>query len=142
MNWGTKILLGMAVFMVFILSMVGFMFLQQSKDALIEEDYYEKGIAYNATYNAAQNAVIDQVAPKMSLNNTQVVIALKTPATYQLKMMHAANKADDLSFDGVTKGKNYLILIDRARLAKGIWFVQLSWKANNKAYSFQTNIKL
>ncbi len=142
MNWGTKIVMGMFAFMMFIVAMVIYMFHMHGRDALIEENYYEKGINYNAEYDAKQHVLQDDAKPKITITNTQVVIQLKDSAQYELKLMRPANSNDDVKQKGNTTGTSYLILVDRTKMAKGMWFINLSWGTNGKTYLFKNNITL
>lgn len=142
MNWGTKILLGMGIFMLFIITLVVFMFAKHGNDALVEEDYYEKGISYNATYDAEQNVLSEDAKPVVSVNQKQLIVALKDSANYNLILLRPSNKSEDLSFEGNTITTGNLILIDRSKLAKGAWFLNLKWKNGNKEYLYKTTITL
>lgn len=142
MNWGTKIVLGMITFMLFIIGMVIYMFHVHGRDALIEENYYEKGIDYNTEYNAKQNVAVDNAKPKITNTPKQLLIQLKDSATYQLVLMRASDSKDDLKLNGKTTGDSNLILVDKAKLAKGMWFISLTWRSANKDYLYKNNITL
>lgn len=142
MNWGTKIVLGMITFMLFIIGMVIYMFHVHGRDALIEENYYEKGIDYNTEYNAKQNVADDNAKPKITNTPKQLLIQLKDSATYQLVLMRASDSKDDLKLNGKTTGDSNIILIDKTKLAKGIWFISLTWRSANKDYLYKNNITL
>ncbi|QXU43388.1 FixH family protein [Pedobacter sp. D749] len=142
MNWGTKIVMGMFAFMLFIVGMVIYMFHVHGRDALIEENYYEKGINYNAEYDAKQNVLHDDAKPKISITDSQIVIQLKDSAEYELVLMRPANSDDDVKRKGNTTGASHLILVDKTKMAKGMWFINLSWHAGGKAYLFKNNITL
>ncbi|WP_165585768.1 FixH family protein [Pedobacter nototheniae] len=142
MNWGTKIVMGMVTFMLFIVGMVIYMFVVHGRDALIEENYYEKGINYNEEYNAKQNTINDNAQPNIQINKQQIIISLKDSASYKLVLMRAANNADDLKYEGNTIGASNLILIDRNKMGKGLWFLNLQWQLGKKEYQFKKNIML
>ena len=142
MNWGTKIVLGMITFMLFIMGMVIYMLHVHGRDALIEENYYEKGIDYNTEYNAKQNVAVDNAKPKITNTPKQLLIQLKDSATYQLVLMRASDSKDDLKLNGKTTGDSNLILVDKAKLAKGMWFISLTWRSANKDYLYKNNITL
>ncbi|MEH3115267.1 FixH family protein [Pedobacter terrae] len=143
MNWGTKIVMGMFAFIIFIIAMVIYMFHIHGRDALIEENYYEKGINYNVEYDARQNVLQDDAKPQITITNTQLVIKLKDSAEYELVLMRASNSDDDVKMNGNTTGTSNLILVDRAKMAKGMWFINLSWHNNSgKKYLFKNNITL
>ncbi len=142
MNWGTKIVLGMITFMLFIIGMVIYMFFVHGRDALIEENYYEKGINYNEEYNAKQNTLNDNAEPAIQINKQQVIITLKDSASYKLVLMRASNNADDLKYEGNTIGTSNLILIDKSKMGKGLWFLNLQWHSGKKKYQYKKNIML
>jgi len=142
MNWGTKIVMGMFAFMLFIVGMVIYMFHVHGRDALIEENYYEKGINYNVEYDAKQNVLHDDARPKITITHIQIVIQLKDSAQYELVLMRPANSDDDVKLKGNTTGSSHLILVDKTKMARGMWFVNLSWRAGGKSYLFKNNITL
>lgn len=142
MNWGTKIVMGMIAFMMFIVCMVVYMFHVHGRDALIEENYYEKGINYNAEYNAKVNVIDDNAKPKITITKTQIIIEIKDSATYQLVLMRPVNSADDVKLNGNTSGTAHLILVDKTKMPKGMWFLNLQWRSSGKDYLFKNNITL
>ena len=142
MNWGTKIVLGMVAFMLFIVAMVVYMFSVHGKDALIDEDYYEKGINYNQEYNARQQMITDQAEPIITINDSQLIIQLKDSASYELKLMRPASAKNDIKEKGTTVGDANLILLNHKDMHKGLWFLELKWNSHNKAYLFKKNITL
>ncbi|MDQ0967868.1 hypothetical protein QFZ20_003271 [Flavobacterium sp. W4I14] len=142
MNWGTKIVLGMLTFMMFIVGMVVYMFHVHGRDALIEENYYEKGINYNAEYNAKVNVIEDDASPKITITKTQIIIQVKDSATYNLILMRPANSNDDVKLKGQTSGTANLILVDKTKMPRGMWFLNLQWHSSGKDYLFKNNITL
>ncbi len=142
MNWGTKIVLGMIAFMLFIIAMVIYMFNVHGNDALVDEDYYEKGINYNQEYNAMQNMLIDKSEPTLSITKNQIIIKLKDSASYEVKLMRPTTSKDDVYKEGATLSDSNLILIDRANMHSGVWFLELKWVSKGKNYLFKTNIRL
>ncbi|RNL56063.1 FixH family protein [Pedobacter jejuensis] len=142
MNWGTKVVLGMITFMLFIVCMVVYMFHVHGRDALIEEDYYEKGINYNVEYNAKRNVLNDNAQPKITVTKTQIVIELKKAAKYELNLMRPSNSLDDVKLKGNTAGEANFILVDKSKMAKGMWFLNLQWRSGNRNYLYKKNINL
>lgn len=142
MNWGTKIVLGMLTFMLFIVGMVIYMFSVHGNDALVDEDYYEKGINYNQEYNAKQNVLIDSVNPVITLTKHQIIINLHDRANYKLKLMRPSTVKDDIKIEGKTLGDRNLILIDRSTMNNGLWFLEIKWISKEKNYLFKTTINL
>ena len=142
MNWGTKLALGMGAFITFIMCMVVYMFYIHGRDALIEENYYEKGINYNQEYKALQNVLNDDAKPQISIVNNQVLIQLKDSSSYTLVLMRPSNSNDDVKFKGNTIQDKNLIVVDKSKLAAGTWFLNLEWRSSNKDYLYKNTIKL
>lgn len=142
MNWGTKIVIGMATFMLFIIVLVAYMFKVHGNDALVEEDYYEKGLNYNQEYVARQNTINSKAEPKITINPNQLLIQLKDSASYELKLMRPSAKKEDVNLKGNTIGQTHLILIDRLPLAKGMWTLELKWKANQQSFYYKKDLTL
>ena len=142
MNWGTKIVLGMGAFMLFIIAMVTYMFSVHDNDSLVEEDYYEKGLNYNQEYQAKENVLNEGAEPVIKINEHQIIIQLKDSASYELKIIRPAKATDDVSSKGNTIGANNLILVDRANMPAGLWILELKWTSHNKVYQFNKNITL
>ena len=142
MNWGTKLVLGMALFMSFIIGMVVYMFKQHGNDSLVEEDYYEKGINYDKEYNAKSNMLKDEVTPEIRQSQSQLVIQLTDTANYQLTLMRPSAKEKDVKSSGKTIGNYNLIIIETGSLDKGLWLLKLEWQSNGKDYLFSKNITI
>lgn len=142
MNWGTKIVLGMIAFMLFITAMVIYMFSVHGNDALVDEDYYEKGINYNQEYNATRNTVKDHAEPKITVNESQLIIQLKDSARYELKLMRPSTVKDDIKDKGLTVSDSNLILINTKNMHSGLWFLELKWNSMGKEYQFKKSITL
>ncbi|RZK40981.1 MAG: nitrogen fixation protein FixH [Pedobacter sp.] len=142
MNWGTKIVLGMVAFMLFIIGMVVYMFKVHGNDALVDENYYEKGIDYDREYNAKQNVLDDEKEPEITITKTQIIIQLKDSASYEIKLMRPSTTKDDIRKRGSTIGDNHLVLIDRQDMPAGLWFLELEWLSKSKSYLFKKDLKL
>jgi hypothetical protein len=142
MNWGTKIVLGMIAFMLFIIAMVIYMFSVHGNDALVDEDYYEKGINYNQEYNAKQNVIVEAAQPTINIGKMQLIIQLKDSADYELKLKRPSTVKDDILKKGNTVGSSNLILVETKKMYSGLWFLELKWTINNKEYFFKKNIIL
>jgi len=142
MNWGTKIVLGMLAFMLFIIGMAVYMFRVHGRDALVEEDYYEKGINYNAEYDAKKNVLEDDAKPLITVTNNHIIVQLKESARYDLVLMRPSSRLEDVELKGKTTGRANLILCDRTKMARGLWFLNLNWHSGNKDYLYKYNITL
>jgi len=142
MNWGTKLVIGMAAFMLFIVAMAFYMFSKQGNDALVEEDYYERSIHYDQDIRAKQQMLDDRVEPLIRISESQLIIQLKDSANYELKLLRPSSAKEDKTEKGSTVGDSNLILVDRTAMHKGLWLLELRWKSKGRDYLYQKNITL
>ena len=139
MNWGTKLVLGMAAFMSFVIGMVVYMFRVHGNDSLVEEDYYEKGLNYDNEYEAKRNTLLDKAEPSVEIEASKIIIQLKDSATYELKLINASKAKEDRTSKGATIGDAHLIILDSETMNKGLWILSLKWKSKGKNYQYNKN---
>jgi hypothetical protein len=142
MNWGTKLILGLAAFMLFIIGMVVYMFSVHGNDALVDDDYYEKGLNYNEEFTAKQNVINDHATPTVAITRSQIIIKLKDSGNYELKLMRPSTQYNDINENGNTVSNSNLILIQRNGMQSGLWLLRLQWTSNGKKYLYQNSITL
>nr|WP_068892309.1 FixH family protein [Pedobacter panaciterrae] len=129
MNWGTKLLIGMLSFMAFIV-VLGILMIQSETDALVDTDYYEKGLRYDDQYLRKEHVIKDNAVPTIELSGKDVVITFKTEADGTLKIMRTAKKSMDKIMNFKT-GIGRTLIITSPDLAKGNWKFIMQWKTNN-----------
>ncbi|MDO7743869.1 MAG: FixH family protein, partial [Pedobacter sp.] len=86
MNWGTKIAVGMSIFMVFIVVMVFTMF-NSKTDALVDNDYYEKSINYDKVYDKKEQVKLDSAAPVIAVHAENIILVFKAPSQGTIRLM-------------------------------------------------------
>lgn len=129
MNWGTKLIIGMLSFMAFIL-VLGVLMIRSENDALVDSDYYERGLSYNEEYLQKELVIKDDARPVIELAGDNLTIAFKTQATGTLKIMRSAKKSMDRMLNFKTDSTSIVVL--RANdLAKGHWKFIIKWQAGN-----------
>ncbi|WP_448634517.1 FixH family protein [Pedobacter panaciterrae] len=92
MNWGTKLIIGMLSFMAFIVILAVLM-MRSENDALVDNDYYEKGLRYNDQYRQKEQVIKDNASPDIEFSGDNLIIRFKTQAAGTLKIMRTAKKA-------------------------------------------------
>lgn len=142
MNWGTRIILGIAAFILFIMAMVAYMFKVHGRDALLEDDYYEKGLHYDGDYNAMNNVFADKAEPKINITASQLILQLRDSVNYELQLKCASKAKADLKKTGNTIGNSNLIVLDKAKLPKGLWFLELRWSLGQRKYLYKKDLVL
>jgi len=140
MNWGTKLILGMASFMLFIVALVLIMF-NSKKDALVDTDYYEKGINYNKVYNRKEQTKTDHATPEISANKDMIIIRFSAPAKGRAALMRTSDKALDQSLP-FESNMNNQVIIPAGQLKQGSWRLILEWESDDKSYLYEQEIIL
>jgi hypothetical protein len=140
MNWGTKIILGLASFMIFIIALVVMMF-SSKKDALVDSDYYEKGINYNQTYTSKEQTKNDHARPEVVINQDMLLLTFKEQAAGTVKLMRTADKNLDQSIPFKTN-LNHQVILPSANLRKGSWRLIIDWNSAAKNYLYEQEITI
>lgn len=140
MNWGTKIVLGMASFIIFIVAM-GIIMFNSKKDALVDNDYYEKGINYDQVYNKKEQTKTDHAKPEIIINQDMLLLTFKDKATGTVKLMRTADKSMDKDFP-FESNSNHQVIIPASGFKKGSWRLIADWKSNNKNYLYEQEITI
>jgi len=140
MNWGTKLVLGMATFMIFIVALVLIMFTSK-KDALVDNDYYEKGINYNKVYNRKEQMKQDHAQPEVSVGTDMIILRFKDQAEGIAKLMRTSDKELDKTIPFKTN-LNRQVIVPSGMLKSGSWRLILEWVSNGKSYLYEQEIIL
>lgn len=138
MNWGTKLVIALGLFMAFILTL-SLKMIFSSEDALIEKDYYEKGLNYDEKYDAKQLAITDSVVPQLTINNEGLLVHFIRPAACVITLKRLSNsKMDTL----ITRSTNadFDLKIAKSELAAGPWMLAIDYIIDTKSYLFEKEI--
>jgi hypothetical protein len=138
MNWGTKLVIALALFMAFILTLSVKMIFSND-DALIEKDYYEQGLNYNKKYNARQQAVADSVVPSVDVNENGLTISFTHPAECKLNFKRLSDAKMDTNFARRTD-QDFNIHILEGDLKRGSWLLILNYRIDEKTYLHESEI--
>ena len=139
MNWGTKLGIGMALFISFIVTL-GILMIRSESDDLVDTDYYEKGIGYEKDYIRKSQVETDQAQPTITSNGS-LKIAFVHPATGSIKFIHPSDKKMDKILDIKSDTDNRVELPLRD-MAKGHWKVLLEWESDRKAYMYEKELMI
>lgn len=139
MSWGTKLGIGMALFISFIVTL-GVLMMRSDTDDLVDTDYYEKGIAYDKDYIRKSQVEKDQAQPKI-ISNGSLKIVFVRPASGRVKFIHPSDKRMDRFMDLKSDSDNQVEL-PLEQIAKGHWRLLLEWKSDGKAYLFEKELMI
>jgi hypothetical protein len=135
-SWGTKIAI-LYIGFVLLMGIMVIMCLQQKAD-LVSEDYYEKELAFQDRIAETNNA--DALTEKITYVITDKNIELNFPSVFNEKKVTGEIvffRPSDASKDYKTSirlNEKQQQLIPVNNLSKGMYRMQISWKANDKAY--------
>ncbi len=138
MHWGQKIITGMILFMLFILGMSYYMFLHHT-DTLVDNDYYEKGIAYDSELIKKNNALDSTALPDITFDSAKLEIDFKYPSTFVIDLKRPANAVLDRSYNSDKAVLKFEQSI--ANLKSGLWVLEINWTANGKDYLLEQHLK-
>jgi len=132
MNWGTNIVIGLGSFMLMIVCFCLYM-ISNDTDTLEEQDYYEQGLNYDATYAKRQNLVNCKALPQVSIRQDSLRISFKEGPTKGILIFKMpADAAQDLRLPFETVEKLYVLPL--AIFKKGMWHLSIDWQTNNQLF--------
>lgn len=137
MNWGTKLIIGMALFMSFIITLAVLM-IRSDSDDLVDANYYEKGIEYDKDYDRKSQLIKDHAEPEISVNEL-LKITFKSPAVGNIRLIHPSDKTMDSTMN-FNSGTGIQVEFPLANFRKGHWKVSLEWTSSGKSYLYDKNI--
>ena len=138
MNWGTKIVLVLAIFVIG-MAAVGFYMVGQDQDSLVESDYYERGINFDEVYQRRENLDQLQAKPTVILQNDTLQIRFVHQGNQgQLRLKRSSDASLDLSEDVAISGDVFLLPV--ADLERGAWDLHLEWEAEGHPFLHEQTI--
>lgn len=140
MNWGTKLMIGMALFMTFIIVLAVLMF-NSKTDALVDTDYYEKGLNYDQEYNKREQVNKDHALPIVKITGDTLSITFKEAAIGNIRMMHNSDKKLDKRFI-LTTDHQHKFIIPIGASKKGRWKLIMNWISNEKTYLNEQEVNI
>jgi len=140
MDWGKKLTIGMLCFMSMIVAF-GVLMIRSKDDALVDTDYYEKGIGYNSTYKKKENVAMDQAAPKIELVGDSLILTFSKQAEGTIKFMRVSNKNLDRSVTLQTDSL-YQAKYPITRKSAGLWRLLVEWRSGDKDYLYEQEVML
>lgn len=140
MNWGTKLIIGMLSFMSFIV-VLGILMITSESDALVEKEYYEKGLNYDQDYARKEKVSQDNATPKISITAEQLDICFKKKSEGSVKLLRSSDSRMDRVFPFQTDSLN-CIKVPSKQLARGFWKIIINWSSNGSDYLYEQEVRL
>lgn len=140
MNWGIKLMIGMLCFMSFIIVLAVLMF-NSKTDALVDTDYYEKGLAYDQDYQRKEQVKADNAAPEITITDGFLFLTFKDKAAGKLTLVRSSDKQMDRKTAIQTDTLNR-VKVPLEGIANGQWRMIVAWSTNGKAYLNEQEINI
>jgi len=141
MNWGTKLVIALGLFMSFII-VLSMRMIFSDKDDLVEKDYYQKGLNYDAEYAKVQKVQEDGAEPVISIGlDKQLDIQFKRPSRGIAKLVHSSNRDKDRVFK-ISSDTGKVVKLKLNNLVSGYWHLELDWKSDTSSYIFKKKVYL
>ncbi len=129
MNWGNRIILVFSLFVVLVATMVTISFNQDVN--LVEKNYYEEEIAYEAHMGKMSNA--QNWESVINIEQQKENLHLYFEGADEVKgTIHMFRPSDSKMDFKLPLAENNLIPLEK--LEKGVWQVGLSWEKSGKMY--------
>lgn len=140
-NWGTGIVIAMALFISFILYFVLQMTLSSDyDDEMVEENYYQQEYVYQQEIDGRQNA--SALKQDIIVNKKQGAFHIDFPQEFDynaitgtIYMYRPADKTLDFKIPIKLESSNYTIPLEM--LTKGKWEIKISWEYEDMDYRFK-----
>jgi hypothetical protein len=137
MNWGKGLILGMAVFMLFIISMCVYMFRMPADE--YDHQYYEKGLNFDRDLAKEKQVAADHAQPAINIEAGQAHITFTKPANGTARFIRPSSQALDKTFElNTNTGSSASLALNG--LVAGKWRIVLDWKSGDKAYLYQQEV--
>jgi hypothetical protein len=133
MNWGKGIILGMALFVLFITGMGVCMFMSPTDD--YDHQYYEKGLTFNQDYNHEQQVARDHAQPLIEVAGDVMRFTFIEPVKGKITFVRPSDNLMDKIYQ-LDSGPGTEIDIPIGSINKGQWRLVIDWKSNSKRYLY------
>lgn len=146
MNWGTGIVIGMALFMIFILQYVIRVQMNPEYDnELVTEAYYEKEIAVDANYQKMVNN--QKLGPQFEIENTAEGVVIHFPSTFNAQQISGSISLYRPSNQKLDKTlsialSTHQMLIPKKDLVDGRWDISVDWSYQGVDYLEKKEINI
>jgi hypothetical protein len=135
LNWGTKLAIGASIYVIAILTFVGFSTTQ--KINLVSKDYYPKEIEYQQQIDKIKNSqeLKDQI--EITQENGNLLIQFPANMHNQVKGEILFYRPADYESDSKTAidiDENGLQKLNTNQLLKGMYTIKIDWEHNGIGY--------
>lgn len=143
-NWGTGIVIALALFISFIMFFVLQMTLNdRTNHDLVREDYYKAELGFQDEINARNNALKNKVNLRTEKNAEGIRIRFPENLDHNdihgtVSLYRPSNKELDFELP-ISLSQDYLLIPDN-RLLDGRWDIKVFWEYRGETYLFVDKI--
>lgn len=137
MNWGKGIIIGMSSFMLFIIGLGTYMFMAPTDE--VDQQYYEKGLAFNKDYNREEQVVKDHAKPSINIAMNTIILSFTHPVKGKANFNRPADGHLDRTF-AIESNQDNEVVISLKGLMPGQWQLALEWTTDNKQYLYHQEV--
>lgn len=117
----------------------GIYMVSQDHDTLIEDNYYEKGINYDSTYNQKTNVQELKAEPTINAKDNYLeIVFTETGNKGILNLQRTSDSSLDQQIPFSTEDK--VLKISTDNLSSGEWKIRINWEHNNTPFLFEKDI--
>ena len=143
-NWGIGIVIGMVLFISFIMVMVIIMITDEKYDhQMVTDSYYEKGMVYQEEIDAETNT--KSLSADLMIQKTELGWLMVFPQEVNqsvvdgsVEMYRPSNEKLDFSMPLKLQGNQ--MLIPKEKLIEGQWKISVYWKMGNKPFLYKKEL--
>lgn len=136
-NWGKGLIIGMSIFMLFIISLAVAIFNQKADD--YDHSYYEKGLDFDNDYKREQRVVTDRAKPAIKVKAGILNLEFKEQTKGKLHFQRPSDQKMDkeMLFDTDASGKSEVSI---KQFTRGRWQLIIEWAQHDRQYLYQQEI--
>lgn len=145
LNWGN----GIAIFYIGFMMVMIFMVIKSAQNdvQLVQENYYEKDLNYEAfrQSRANANAMSDPIKVKYLAQEKHIQISFPLRmknAVGEIALFRPSNKFMDKKYDLKLNDQSKMIIPLSSNMRKGLWYVKVDWIHQDKPYYSEQSIVL
>ncbi len=143
-NWGTGIVIGMVLFIAFIMTMVTIMITDEKYDhQMVTDSYYEKGMVYQEEIDAETNtkALSSNIEVQKAEEGWLLIFPkelVENPIKGVVQMYRPSNEKLDFELPIQLDGNS--MLIPKKMLVEGNWNLSIRWEMQGKPYLYKKEL--
>jgi hypothetical protein len=139
MNWGKGIIVGMSIFILFIVAMCVYMI--ASPHDSFDNQYYEKGLSFDRDYAREEQVTKDHAQPSIVIEGRQIKFLFSKPARGTVKLISPSSSTPDKVYSFTSENGDEAHIVPE-HFSSGKWQLVLEWESDNKNYLYQQAIYL